>query len=142
MLCTGRFGEDMDFYDYWSRHMRQRSDMGGTELRRLRSIDRAIVYIEATFFDSLSLDLIAQSACVSRFHFSRIFRAEMGKSPMQHVRWRRVMEAKKFIRAANAPFVKIADSLGYFDHSHFSREFRAFTGMRPNQYPPSEPCPK
>lgn len=101
---------------------------------RARSVSRAMAYIEINFRASLSLGDIASVACISKFHFARVFRAETGLSPMQYFRRRRVMEAKRMIAAGQSPLASIAIDLGYFDHSHFSREFRAFTGMPPRQY--------
>lgn len=55
-------------------------------------------------------------------------------SPMQYVRWRRVVEAERRLVAGEASLLRLAAELGYFDHSHFSRSFKAATGLRPNQY--------
>lgn len=101
---------------------------------RMRALVRALVHIEAHFREPLTLGVIADVACVSKFHFARLFRAEIGMSPMQYVRWRRVMEAKRLLRAGQQPLVAIALGLGYFDHSHFSRSFHLATGIRPHQY--------
>lgn len=101
---------------------------------RIRSIAKAVIYIEATFAQRLSLGAIAEAACMSRFHFARAFRDEIGMSPMQYVRWRRVVEAERRLVSGEASLLRLAEELGYFDHSHFSRSFKAATGMRPNQY--------
>jgi AraC-like DNA-binding protein len=57
---------------------------------------------------------------------------------MQYVRWRRIVEAKRRLRSGRIPLLKIASDLGYFDHSHFSKAFRAVTGMCPKQYAAAE----
>lgn len=100
----------------------------------MKCLARAIVYIEERFREPLSLEAIAGVACMSRFHFARTFRDEIGMSPMQYVRWRRVIEAERRLAAGEGSLLKLAGELGYFDHSHFSRSFKAATGMRPNQY--------
>lgn len=93
-----------------------------------------MTYIESNFREPISLDDVARVACASKFHFARIFRAQIGLSPMQYVRWRRVLEAKRLLRSGREPLATIATSLGYFDHSHFSRSFRLALGMSPHQY--------
>lgn len=100
----------------------------------MRSVIRAMTFIEGSFREPISLDDIARVACSSKFHFARIFREQIGLSPMQYVRWRRVLEAKRMLRAGREPLATIATNLGFFDHSHFSRTFRSATGMRPHQY--------
>lgn len=92
------------------------------------------MFIEAQFRQHLSLQDISDVACLSRFHFSRVFREDIGVSPMQYVRWRRLVEAERLLAAGKEPLVKVATDLGYFDHSHFSRSFRAATGLRPTQF--------
>lgn len=94
----------------------------------------AMVYIESKFRESICLEDIARASHASKFHFARAFRAEIGMSPMQYVRWRRVLEAKRMLQVGRTPLATIATDLGYFDHSHFSRSFRSATGMRPNEY--------
>ncbi len=100
---------------------------------RERSVARAIAYVEAHFREPLSLALIAAEAHVSKFHFARMFRRNVGLSPMQYVRWRRIVEARRLLHAGHAPTV-VAGGLGYFDQSHFTRAFRAATGLTPHQY--------
>lgn len=101
---------------------------------RTRAVARAIAHIEAHFRESLTLGCIATAAHVSKFHFARLFRREVRMSPMQYVRWRRILEARRMIRAGEVPLSLVATGLGYFDQSHFSRAFRAATGLTPHQY--------
>ena len=106
----------------------------GRRSSRVRSIARAVVYIEERFRQSVSLEDIARAACMSRFHFARVFRDEIGMSPMQYLRWRRVVEAERRLAEGQDSLVQVATDLGYFDHSHFCRSFRAATGLRPTQF--------
>ena len=106
----------------------------GQQDARVRAVARAIAHIEAHFREPITLGGIAAAAHVSRFHFARLFRREVRMSPMQYVRWRRILEARRLIRDGDVPLTSIATGLGYFDQSHFSRAFRAATGLTPHQY--------
>lgn len=101
---------------------------------RARAVVRALTHIEARFHEPLTLGGIAAAAHVSRFHFARLFRQEIRMSPMQYVRWRRILEAKRLLRAGQVPLTLIAKGVGFFDQSHFSRAFRSATGLTPHQY--------
>ncbi|MEB4209415.1 helix-turn-helix domain-containing protein [Mycobacterium sp. 94-17] len=70
---------------------------------------------------------------LSRKSFATLFRCEVGLSPKAYLRVRRLQAA---LRALDAPTrgATIAAELGYFDQSHFVREFRSFTGITPTQY--------
>lgn len=106
----------------------------GVSSARSRAVDSAVSYIEMNFHRPLTLALVAQSACMSRFHFSRVFRASTGMSPMEYIRWRRVAEAKRRLKAGSESLLRLAADLGYYDQSHFSRCFREATGFPPSEY--------
>jgi AraC-like DNA-binding protein len=66
-----------------------------------------------------------------------LFRAEVGLSPKEYARVRRLQAALRRLGdldADGARGAEIAAAVGYFDQSHFVREFRSFTGMTPTQY--------
>ena len=50
----------------------------------------ALDHIERHIGDSLTLTDIAAAACVSRFHFARLFRVSTGQSPMEFVLAKRI----------------------------------------------------
>ena len=94
---------------------------------------RVHAYIDAHLCDAITLEGLAAAACISRFHFARLFRATTGSSPMAYVREARVAAAKVMLAQSQQP-VSVADvavSLGFFDHSHFTRTFRRLTGVAP-----------
>lgn len=99
-----------------------------------KALERTIAYIQAHLFDNLSLGELARVACVSRFHFARMFRLRTGFSPMKYVQNQRIERAKHLLRHREANISTIAAALGFFDQSHFSRVFRKVTGISPGRY--------
>ncbi|MBU8978232.1 MULTISPECIES: AraC family transcriptional regulator [unclassified Lysobacter] len=99
-----------------------------------KALERTIAYIHANLFDNLSLGDLARIACVSRFHFARMFRLRTGFSPMKYVQSQRIERAKHLLRHDDANISTIAAALGFFDQSHFSRVFRKVTGVSPGRY--------
>ncbi len=99
-----------------------------------KALERTIAYIHARLFDNLSLGDLASTACVSRFHFARMFRLRTGYSPMKYVQNQRIERAKHLLRHDDANISTIAAALGFFDQSHFSRVFRKVTGVSPGRY--------
>ena len=94
---------------------------------------RVRAYIDAHLCDAITLDDLAAAACISRFHFARLFRATTGSSPMAYVREARIAAAKVILAQSLHPVsvASVAVSLGFFDHSHFTRTFRRLTGVPP-----------
>ena len=102
-----------------------------------RAIGRALALIHGNPFDPISLSDLARAACLSRFHFARLFRSRIGCSPMQYVRMQRIESAKELL-LDGSNVAAVAAELGYFDQSHFSRAFRKATGSTPARYARSD----
>jgi AraC family transcriptional regulator len=99
-----------------------------------KALERTVAFIHAHLFDNLSLADLARIACVSRFHFARMFRMRTGFSPMKYVQNQRIERAKHLLRHDDSNISTIAATLGFFDQSHFSRVFRKVTGISPGRY--------
>lgn len=99
-----------------------------------KALERTVAYIHAHLFDNLTLGDLARIACVSRFHFARMFRVRTGFSPMKYVQHERIEIAKHLLRTNEGNISAIAAALGFFDQSHFSRVFRKITGISPGRY--------
>ncbi|MGA8659364.1 MAG: AraC family transcriptional regulator [Chthoniobacterales bacterium] len=61
-------------------------------------IERSLRFIEQHFQTRISLEDIAQVACLSRFHFLRMFRSSLGVSPHEHLIQCRLRHAQHLIR--------------------------------------------
>lgn len=78
---------------------------------------------------------IAQRIGVSQRRFIQVFTTEVGLTPKLYSRIRRFKRAREVagkIRATD--WAEVALDCGYFDQSHFIREFRAFSGITPMTY--------
>jgi len=73
-----------------------------------RGIERAVDYIRARPGHAPSLDELAEVAGLSRFHFARMFRAELGVSPIRYVERQRMQYASQLLRSGGLPISVIA----------------------------------
>lgn len=99
-----------------------------------RAVERGVDYIEANLCEPLQLSAIAKAACMSRFHFARMFREQTGLSPMEYLRMRRIERARQLLHADGQRIGQIASELGFYDQSHFVRWFRRSLGCTPSAY--------
>ena len=99
-----------------------------------RALGRALDYIERHIGDTITLADIASAACISRFHFARLFRVSTGRSPMEFVLAKRIALAKEQLARGPQKISATAASLGFFDQSHFTRTFRRMTGYSPREF--------
>jgi len=99
--------------------------------RRLR---RVLELIETRLADPLTLDDLASEACLSPFHFSRLFRGATGRSPHRYLIDRRLEAAQAMLRKERKPLADVALDAGFGSQANFSRTFRKITGLTPGQY--------
>lgn len=100
---------------------------------RAAAVERVHKLIHKRLGDKLSLQDMADAACVSRFHFARSFRQTIGDSPMAY--WTRFrIEQSKDLLIRKQRMAEIAATLGFVDESHFSRTFRRLVGLSPREY--------
>ena len=105
-----------------------------SEPARPRAVLRAIEYIERHLCEPIGVEQLAAAACMSRFHFARVFRRATGFSPMEYLRQRRIEQAQVLLLEGRYKVSEIASDLGFFDQSHFVRRFRRATGCTPARY--------
>jgi AraC-like DNA-binding protein len=77
----------------------------------------------------------AKDLGLSQRRFIEVFKAEVGMTPKLFSRIRRFQQTRMFIQ--QNPLINWADlavALGYFDQSHFIREFLEFSGLSPTDY--------
>ncbi len=95
---------------------------------------RTIGYIEKNLSDEINLGTLAESACMSKYHFCRLFKKRVGISPMKFVTFMRVERAKKLLKKGERSISSIAIEVGFNDLSTFIAHFRKFTGTTPSYY--------
>jgi AraC family transcriptional regulator len=94
-------------------------------------VGKALWYIESHFAGEISLEDIAATGDVSRFHMSRAFGLATGLSVMRYVRGRRLTEAARALSLGAPNILSIALDAGYGSHEAFTRAFRDQFGVTP-----------
>jgi AraC family transcriptional regulator len=96
-------------------------------------IRHALQCIEERSTEPLTLDDLARAAGMSRFHFSRLFRQALGRSPYRYLLDVRLARAAERLRAGHATVTEAALDAGFTDLSRFARLFRRRFGCRPSE---------
>lgn len=105
----------------------------GTEYRR--RVNRAMDYIELHLSEPLPLERLAEVACFSRYHFHRIFFAQVGETPGQFIQRLRLEKAARLLASQRSrPVTDIAYECGFSDTAAFSRAFRLAWGRTPTAF--------
>lgn len=101
-------------------------------------VSKAIAYIHKNVNLPLKLQDISDYVNVSPYHFSRLFKEEIGMSPMEYVATVKTNAAKTLLKTTSMPISEIAAALGYTNHSSFSNFFIARIGLSPKQFRDSQ----
>lgn len=104
---------------------------GGIDSQRLR---RVLEFIEDEIEHNITVDRLAEIACLSRFHFSRSFKKAMGIPPHAYVAERRFSHASAMLSRSERPLAEIAFACGFSSQANFSRAFSRASGMTPAAY--------
>jgi AraC family transcriptional regulator len=99
-----------------------------------RRLQRVLSYVEAKLGESISIEDLAGEACLSPYHFARLFQKAMGRPPHRYVVERRIAAAKEKLRTRHSAMAEVALDTGFGTQANFSRVFRKVTGMTPRQY--------
>lgn len=90
-------------------------------------------FIERYYAKNIDLDTICREACISKYHFIRLFKKYYGQTPHQYLAEVRVKKAKKLIRGGmtvrGACF-----AVGYESVTSFSSLFKKMTGSAPSRF--------
>lgn len=89
-----------------------------------------IKYIENNITENLTAECIAKKMGYSVYHFSRIFKEQMGVSLMEYVKDRRLLRAAEDIMSGKK-ILDVAIEYGYETHGGFTKAFRKKYGFSP-----------
>jgi AraC family transcriptional regulator len=95
---------------------------------------RAVLYAERHLGDELTVEQLAREACISDFHFHRMFHYRTGEPVMEFVRRLRLEHAAYRLRSTLRAVNEIAREVGYASPDAFGRAFRARFGDTPTGY--------
>lgn len=97
--------------------------------------ERVVRDYVATHLDArISLDDLAATVALSRYHFARRFRESVGTTPHAFVLAQRVARARTLLERTSIPLLDIACTCGFADQSHLTREFKKRVGTTPGRY--------
>jgi AraC-like DNA-binding protein len=94
-------------------------------------IPRAQLYIHDHLADKLDLAVIAQTVHLSKPHLTRVFKKELGMTPMAYVWQRRTAAAIEMLKHSGLSIQLITERCGFESRYHFSRRIKEATRVSP-----------
>lgn len=94
----------------------------------------ALHHLETCFAEPLTAAKLAAIAKLPPARFARLTKRIYGISPLQLISKTRIAAASRLLRESNKHVAEIAMECGFYDHSAFTRAFRAVTSVTPTQF--------
>ena len=98
------------------------------------SLIKALKYIQENIHKNISIDDIANAACITKSYMARLFKQNFGVSPLHYINQKKIDKAQLLLLTDSCNIKELAYILGYNDHSYFIRLFKKHTGMTPQEY--------
>lgn len=95
---------------------------------------RVLAHIDANLDRPITLRELAGLANLSPYHFTRVFKHATGRSPYDHVRWRRITRSTALVARSELKIAEISASTGFASAAHFSSAFQRAAGIPPLQF--------
>jgi len=99
-------------------------------------IGMVIKYIKDNLTNKdISVDILAEKACMSTSHFHKKFKNTLGISPIDYINSEKIKFAKKLIKdSKDLRISEIAFKAGFNNTSYFNRQFKKMELMTPQQF--------
>lgn len=91
-------------------------------------------YVQRHLSESISTEALAQSMFMGRSYLSTKFHSETGIKLNDFILQQKTEEAKRLLRYTDRSAAAIGDYLAFSSPAHFSRVFKKYVGLTPNEY--------
>ena len=116
------------------------NDTGAIPVERARQhLTRFVALIEANFALHTPLNQYAVSLDISVAHLNAICRQISGRSALQLIHERLILEAERELIYTPMTIKEISELLGFTDPAYFTRFFKRQTGMSPREFRQQSP---
>lgn len=91
-------------------------------------------YVQHHLSETISTEELAQSLYMGRSYLSTKFHSETGIKLNDFILQQKTEEAKRLLRYTDRSAAAIGDYLAFSSPAHFSRVFKKYAGLTPNEY--------
>jgi AraC-like DNA-binding protein len=91
-------------------------------------------FIHSNYQRGITIDDMSRAACLSKYHFIRLFHALEGVTPYRYLQRKRVAAAQRLLTTTELSHVEIAEQVGFDHRSTMFRHLRRATGPSGRQW--------
>lgn len=128
MACTKLFKESSQVNE-------DNPIISNQELEHYRpEIQQVLHYIHEHYVNRITLQDLAEHACLNESYLSRLFKVETKKTLNSYLNELRIYKAKQLLKQSDMRVKEVAQSVGIRDQLYFNRVFKKFCGENPTEY--------
>jgi len=97
-------------------------------------IAHLVEYIQQHLSEPISIETLADHACLTKSYLIRSFRKTLGQTPLQYILQKKIQKAQTMLLGSELSVTEVAHAVGFQDTSYFIRLFRKSLGFTPQEY--------
>ena len=94
----------------------------------------ALDYIHEHFMENVDVETLASACHMSQTHFRRIFKEQVGSSPLEFLHQTRILKSCALLRSSDMTVAEVASKVGYNSLCSFNRHFFDSMGSTPSTW--------
>ena len=98
-----------------------------------KKVGELLAYLKEHLFEDISIDELAETFYISKYHMMRLFKNETGYTIHRYITEKRIASAKEKL-LAGLPAAKVSEECGFQDYSTFLRAFQSCVHMTPTAF--------
>lgn len=98
------------------------------------ALEQSLEFIKNNYNRLITLDEIADSACLSKYYFERLFEKYMGVTVNNYIRELRFEKARQLLESTDMKLIDVAIEVGYSDIQALNKLFKKNLGVTPTEY--------
>lgn len=114
-----------------SRFLKHATPKANISDKRIRTV---ISHIRQNLSKPIDVEGLADMACMSKDHFIRIFKKEIGETPNAFITKKKMETAELLLITTDETIKAISARVGYDDNSYFNKTFKRYSGVSPQRY--------
>lgn len=99
-----------------------------------KRIVTAKLYIDDNFHEDIDLHLLSREACLSKFHFHRLFTHIYRRTPHRYLTQKRINQAQLLLADKRLSVTEVCNTVGFESIGSFSILFKKQIGSGPQSF--------
>ncbi|WBA41838.1 AraC family transcriptional regulator [Hymenobacter canadensis] len=93
-----------------------------------------VQYIKQHLTEQITVEKLSELACMSKATFFRVFKRELGLTPVEFIIQERLSEAKRLLRNPLSTVADVCFRAGFNNTAYFQKLFKQYEGITPGVY--------